>query len=78
MCGCVLIPLAAAGFGIYTVWNTQLPEKTPEIITAICAVIVAVLEFVVIKVFYENWFCELKTEKIEEREKKKLEIIPTS
>lgn len=70
---CLLTPLAAAGFGIYKAWNTQLPDNAPEIITAICGVVGIVLEYVIFKVFYENWFCELKLEKIEEREKKKLE-----
>lgn len=70
---CVLIPLALAAFGIYKAWNTQLPENAPEIITTICSLLGLLLEFVVFKVFYENWFCELKTDKIEEREKKRLE-----
>ena len=72
---CVLIPLAIAAYGIYKAWNTQLPDKAPEIITAICGVVGLLLEFVVFKVFYENWFCELKIDKIEEREKKKLDKI---
>lgn len=70
---CILIPLAIAGVGIYKAWTMQLPPNFSEIITAICGLLGLILEFVVFKLFYENWFCELKTEKIEEREKKKLE-----
>lgn len=51
----------------------KLAEGTSLALTIAVGGITALIEFLLIKVFYENWFCELKIEKIEEREKKKLE-----
>lgn len=70
---CILVPLGAAGFGIYKVWMTELTDAASTGLTALCGVIAVILEYIVFKVLYENWFCELKREAIVEREKKKLE-----
>jgi hypothetical protein len=43
------------------------------LVTVAIALATFVLEGIIMKVCYENWFCELKTDKIIEREIKKLE-----
>ena len=50
--------------------NVILPDW---VVTIIMGTIGFIFEFIVIKLCYTNWFCELKIDKIEEREKKKLE-----
>ena len=70
---CILIPLGGAGFGIYKVWTTELTDAASTGLTALCGVVALILEYIVFKVLYENWFCELQREKIVEREKKRLE-----
>ncbi len=70
---CILVPLGGAGFGIYKVWTTELTDAASAGLTALCGVVVIILEYIVFKVLYENWFCELQRERIVEREKRRLE-----
>ena len=70
----ILAPIGGAIYLIHRVVTGQMSLIIPEWLSAIIiAAIAFALDTIVMKVFYENWFCELKTDRIEEREKGRLE-----
>ena len=72
--GMIIIPAGCALFFIVMILTGKMKIEVPEWISALLVAGVAFfLEKVIIDVCYGNWFCELKIEKIEEREKKKLD-----
>lgn len=65
--------LSITVYGIYYAYTTKLNVNNINTIIFLSGIIIAILGFVGNSIIYKNWFCELKVDKIIEREKKKLE-----